>query len=212
MPYRWDSTAGVTGRYRDTATGRFVPQKVVRQELDTYLDNTETAAKSIAQAIRNRELSLADAEIAMRRHIKNVHLNSISLERGGWENMTPADYGRAGQLIREQYGFARNMFVQIEQGKQRLDGTLDTRMSMYTQAGRESFYESKHAHLDAAAVTHVRSIKHSRDSCWQCIALNEVWFRIGDTAYRLPGQRACLTSCHCSEEYGNEKQEVLEAA
>jgi hypothetical protein len=215
MPYRWEASTGIGGRYRDTSTGRFVPAAVVRGELDAYLDNTGTAAKSIAQALRNRELSLADAEIAMRRHIKNVHLNAVALERGGWENMTPADYGRAGQIIREQYGFARNMFVQIEEGKQRLDGTLDVRMEMYTQAGRQSFYENKHARLDAAAVTHVRSIRHARDSCRECVFLDHVWHRIGDPAYKLPGQRICLTRCHCSEEYGRLDEGepvVLEAA
>jgi hypothetical protein len=34
MPYRWEPTAGVSGRYRDTSTGRYVQGATVRRELD----------------------------------------------------------------------------------------------------------------------------------------------------------------------------------
>ena len=82
MPYRWEPTAGVSGRYRDSRTGRFVPAVNVRRELDRYLD-TDDPAKALAEALRGRSLSVADWELAMRRHVKNVHLNAIALERGG---------------------------------------------------------------------------------------------------------------------------------
>jgi hypothetical protein len=71
-----------------------------------YLD-TADPAKALAEALRGRQVSLADWEVGMRRVVKNTHLNAIALERGGWANMTPADYGRAGQIIREQYGYLK---------------------------------------------------------------------------------------------------------
>ena len=93
--YRFEPSSGVSGRYRDTLTGRFVPAATVRRELDRYLDASDDAARALARALRNREVSLADWELGMRRLIKNTHLNAVALERGGWANMTPADYGRA---------------------------------------------------------------------------------------------------------------------
>ena len=176
MPYRWEPTAGVSGRYRDER-GRFVASSTVR-----------------------RQLSVADAEIAFRRMIKNVHLNAVALERGGWANLTPRDFGLAGQRIRYNYGKARDMFKQIAEGKQRLDGTLTQRMGLYNTAARNTFYRSKQANL-RPEVTHVRSIRHARDSCRQCIDLDRKVFAIGDPAYSLPGQRICLSRCRCSEEY-----------
>ena len=199
--YTWTPDAGASGRYRDTETGRFIKSATVRRELDTYLDNSDTAARSLAQALRNREISLADWELGMRRHIKNVHLNAIATERGGYANMRPQDYGRAGQIIREQYGYLKNFGNDIASGKQRLDGTLDRRATLYTQAGRESFYRSKHANL-SPGVDMVRSIKHARDSCRDCEYLNGKWFRVGDPAYSLPGRRQCNKNCRCSEELG----------
>ena len=208
MPYRWEPNAGVSGRYRDER-GRFVAGSQVRRELDRYLDNSDPA-KALAEALRGRQLSLADAEIAFRRMIKNTHLNAIALERGGWANMTPADYGRAGQIIREQYGYLKNFAADIASGKQRLDGTLGVRAKLYTQAGRESFYRSKQANL-AAGVDMVRSVRHARDSCSECVSLDGKWFRVGDPTYKLPGQRICTKNCRCSEEYGRQTADGVEA-
>ena len=199
MPYRWEPNAGVSGRYRDTSTGRYVQGAAVRRELDRYLD-TADPAKALAEALRGRQVSVADAEIVFRRHIKNVNLNAVALERGGWKNLTPRDYGLAGQRIRYNYGKARDMFKQIAEGKQRLDGTLTQRMNLYTEASRNTFYRSKQANLKPEA-THVRSIRHARDSCRQCIDLDRKVFAIGDPGYALPGQRICLSRCRCSEEY-----------
>ena len=177
MPYRWEPTAGVSGRYRDER-GRFVASSTVRRELDRYLDNSDPA-KALAEALRGRQVSLADWEVGMRRVVKNTHLNAIALERGGWANMTPADYGRAGQIIREQYGYLKNFAADIASGKQRLDGTLGVRAKLYTQAGRESFYRSKQANL-AEGVDMVRSVRHARDSCVECVSFDGKWFRVGD--------------------------------
>ena len=208
MPYRWDADAGASGRYRDER-GRFVAGATVRRELDRYL-GADDPAKALAGALRNRQLSVADWEVAMRRHVKNTHLNAIALERGGWANMRPQDYGRAGQIVREQYGYLKRFAGQIASGEQRLDGTLDRRAQLYTQAGRETFYRSKHANL-APGIDMVRSIKHARDSCRECEYLNGKWFRVGDPEYKLPGQRQCNKNCRCSEEYGRQTADGVEA-
>ena len=204
MPYRWEPNAGASGRYRDER-GRFVASSTVRRELDRYLD-TADPARALAEALRGRQLSVADWETAMRRHVKNTHLNAVALERGGWANMRPQDYGRVGQIVREQYGYLHRFAEQVASGEQRLDGTLGRRASLYTQAGRESYYRSKQANLQPD-ITMVRSIKHARDSCRDCEALNGKWFRVGDPAYSLPGRRQCNKNCLCTEEYGRETAE-----
>ena len=216
MPYRWEGAVGAAGRYRDAATGRYVGAAVVRRELDRYLA-TADPARALAEALRGRQVSLADAEIAFRRHIKNVHLNAAALERGGWANMTPRDYGLVGQRVRYNYGKARDMFAQIAEGKQRLDGTLMRRFELYTDAARNTYFRSKRANFRADGPTHVRSIRSARDSCAECVALDRKVFAIDDPAYKLPGQRICLTRCRCTEEYlrlddGGEDYLVLEAA
>ncbi len=213
MPYRWEPNAGASGRYRDER-GRFVASSTVRRELDRYLD-TADPAKALAEALRGRQMSLADWEVAMRRVVKNTHLNAIALERGGWANMTPADYGRAGQIIREQYGYLKNFAADIASGKQRLDGTLGTRAKLYSQAARTSLYKSKAANM-SGKVTHQMSVRSARDSCWQCVELDRKVFRIDDTSFVLPGRRVCNHNCQCHIAYltlgsDGESYETVEA-
>ena len=198
MPYRWEPNAGASGRYRDER-GRFVASSTVRRELDRYLDAADPA-KALAEALRGRQVSLADWEIAMRRHIKNTHLNAIAMERGGYANMRPQDYGRVGQIVREQYGYLRDFANDIASGKQRLDGTLGVRARLYSQAARTSLYKSKAANM-SGGVTHQRSIRSARDSCRQCLDLDRKVFRIDDTSFPLPGQRICRANCQCHLEY-----------
>jgi hypothetical protein len=198
MPYRWEPNAGVSGRYRDER-GRFVASSTVRRELDRYLDNSDPA-KALAEALRGRQVSLADWEVAFRRHIKNTHLNAIAMERGGWANLTPVDFGRVGQIVREQYGYLKGFAADIASGKQRLDGTLGVRARLYSQAARTSLYKSKAANM-RLEVTHVRTRRSARDSCRQCLDLDGKVFRINDPSFPLPGQRICRANCQCHLEY-----------
>jgi hypothetical protein len=199
--YQWNPSAGVSGRYRDTRTGRFVAGRVVRGELDAYLSASDDVVAALAGQLRDRAISLADWELAMRAEIKRTHLNAIAMQRGGWANMRPSDYGRAGQIIREQYGFLKQFAADILSGKQRLDGTLARRMKLYVDAGRNSFYKSLHANRKPQ-ITHVMSIRTARDSCKDCIELDRKWFRIGDPRYLLPGRRQCNHNCQCHETMG----------
>ena len=199
MPYRWEPNAGVSGRYRDTSTGRYVQGAAVRRELDRYLD-TADPAKALAEALRGRQVSLADWELGMRRHVKNVTINAISLERGGYANVRPSDWGRAGAIVREQYGYLKGFAADIASGKQRLDGTLARRASLYSQSARNSYYRSKAANM-SGKVTHQMSVRSARDSCWQCRDLDRKVFRIDDTSFVLPGRRVCNHNCQCHIAY-----------
>jgi hypothetical protein len=212
--YQWEPSYGLAGRYRDTRTGRYVSAATVRRELDAYLDASDNAARALAEALRNRQISLVDWELSARRMIKNVQINAVVMERGGYANMRPEDWGRVGAAVRRQYEYLTNFGLQIMDGTQRLDGTFIRRMEMYAQAGRRTFYASKHANLDGK-VTHVQSVRHARDSCRSCVELDRKWFRIGDPAYRMPGDRECRVNCRCTEAYavldGGELIEMGEA-
>ncbi len=198
MPYRWEPNAGVSGRYRDER-GRFVASSTVRRELDRYLDAADPA-KALAEALRGRAVSLADWELGMRRHVKNVTINAISLERGGYANVRPSDWGRAGAIVREQYGYLKGFAADIASGKQKLDGTLARRASLYSQSARNAHYRSKAANM-SGKVTHQMSARSARDSCWQCRELDRKVFRIDDTSFPLPGRRVCNHNCQCHLAY-----------
>ena len=205
MPdFKWEPGTSATGRYRNAKTGRFVSPKVVRAELDTYLANAGEPVKALADALRNGRLNLLDWQVAMREQIKLTHLNAVAEAVGGYNNMTLSDYGRAGQLIREQYSYLQRFAQDIESGKQRLDGSLDRRAKMYIDAGRKSYYKALEAAIVQGRVTHIASVLNPADHCQECVELNGRWYRIDSGLYNPPGNRECRTNCKCSEKYGLE--------
>jgi hypothetical protein len=141
----------------------------------------------------------------MRREIKDAHLVAAALAVGGFINMTPADYGRAGQLIREQYGFLREFADDIQSGKRILDGNFDRISRKFIESGRKTYYSAMDAAIAAGEVTHIRSRLNPADHCDECIALDGRWYRISDNTYTRPGFRICREYCKCSEEYGIEQ-------
>jgi hypothetical protein len=199
--YIWLGDVGAAGGYRNTRTGRMVEGEAVRRVLDSYLAVHDRTARALAEQLRGGGISLAQWELQMRRNIRHIHLNAIALERGGWSQMTMADFMRAGQIIRGEFDYLKKFGIEIANGTQRLDGRLLQRAELYSQAARTTFYESKQANLKAE-LTHVRSIRTARDSCIECLELNGRWFKLGDPAYKLPGRRICGRRCACYEEYG----------
>lgn len=201
--YVWVPGVGANGRYRDVATGRFVKGSAVRSAMDAYLDKSDDAAGAASQALRDGKISLADWQTAMMRQIKIAHMNAAATAVGGYANMTPSDYGRAGAAIKEQYQYLRKFAEDIAAGKQKLDGRMVYRAKMYIQAARETMYKIKRGAAKLFnQIDMVRSKRNARDSCIECIELDGVWFRLDDPNYKPPGNRICAKNCRCHEEYG----------
>lgn len=198
-----------TGQYRHIATGRFVPQSEVRSALDKYLDAKSDRVRDLAQQLQRREISLADWQRAMEREIALTHLASAAAAKGGWAQMTPADFGRVGSLVKAERKYLERFAIQIEEGLP-LDGRFLTRAQLYAQAGRHTFHVMRRREMQARGLGLVRRILHARDSCPGCLHLASLGFRpFGEIP--PPGEGTeCGRNCHCDEEFAEEG--VLRAA
>jgi hypothetical protein len=93
-----------TRRYRGP-DGRFLsPQQMVKLR-DTFTDSMKARAASLAQARTEGTLPQNAWEREMRGLIKHVYVDLAALGRGGRRQMAPADWGRVGALVRQQYAF-----------------------------------------------------------------------------------------------------------
>ena len=88
--------------------------------------------------------------------------------------MTPADYGRAGQRIRQQYAFLNAFASQVASGQQPMDGRMVARAELYGQAGRSTYHLTERGEMEVRGMTEEQSIIHPADSCDECIAEAEV--------------------------------------
>jgi hypothetical protein len=205
-PFVWSeiqTPSGPQHRYRDTRTGRYIPARQVRAELDRFVDSAgRSATRDLTGQLRDGRIGLAEWQTAMARAVKNVNYAAVAAASGGVENMTAVERGRAGAIIKQQYKYLRGFAADIESGKQPLDGRAIRRAEMYAQAARGSYHEQKRAgqvEANPGEQLGIGSVRAEGDSCEDCIDLDGRIFVMGDVAYIPIGQRVCKTSCRCTE-------------
>lgn len=198
--FRWNARSG---RYVDARTGRFVSQTTVRAELDHALVQASRETRALAERLRSRTISLRRWELEMRRQVRRAQLYSAAAAKGGWAQMDPADFGRAGREIRDQYAYLKRFARQIRSGQQPLDGRFLQRTELYVEAGRTTYHATELADARRRGRTETRNVLHPADHCegaGSCVEQSgRGWVPIGSL---LPiGRRLCLARCKCTVEY-----------
>jgi hypothetical protein len=197
--YTWDPAAQ---QYRGP-NGRFVSRSDVLDALNKALDKEMAKVKELAQALRMGRTSLMTWRQGMRDAIKNIHLFSASLAKGGWAQLTQADYGRVGQVVRGEYGYLESFAQGIADGKVDLDSWFTERSTMYAEAGWDTYFQIETAARKEAGFKYESNVLSPVENCTganSCVeetARGRV--RIGKL---IPiGRRRCLRRCRCHKEY-----------
>lgn len=194
--FTWDRQAR---RYRD-AGGRFVSLRDVRQALDVAIRGLRREMRSVTQRYQRGEISLGEWRVAMQSSVKNTHLFSAALAKGGWGQMTPADFGRVGGIVRVQYQYLERFAVGVADGKIPTDGRMIRRAEMYFETGRGTYHKVQRDVMSEGGFDQERSVLHPADHCDECVdEAAKGWQPVGSI---IPiGERTCLGNCHCTMEY-----------
>lgn len=196
--FGWNETAG---RYVDLSTGRFVRFSDVRDALDVVMDASAIRMNNITQQLVDGNVSLAEWQSGMMEQIKIAHTAAGASARGGWAQMSQADWGATGRMIRSQYEKLQGFAEQIADGTQLLNGHALMRADLYADAPRGTFEEMRRRYERLSnGMQFERRILGEADHCDDCLdAADEGWQPIGT----LPaiGDSVCLTRCHCTFEY-----------
>ncbi|HEV8178553.1 MAG TPA: hypothetical protein VGP44_12820 [Gemmatimonadales bacterium] len=205
--YTWDLTAR---RYRDPR-GRFIPTGQALRALERDLAGLTAETDRLAGDLRSGRLSLEAWRMEMMAVIKHVQMGSATLAKGGRAQMQPADHGRVGQLVREQYGFLEAWVADIASGKAPLDGRLDSRARLYVAAGRPTYVTVRFADVTDAGFDEARSILGHAEHCGPCVAQDAIgWQPITEM---LPiGDRDCGNNDRCRVEIRNSRTGETQAA
>jgi hypothetical protein len=156
----------------------------------------------LANQLRSGSIDLITWEVRMRREVKVVSVYSGAAAKGGWAQMTEADYGRVGRYVQDQYKYLRGFMRDVATGKQSLSDSLNARVRLYAQAGRPLHHRFEKAEQLVRGATERKSIRHKTDSCQGCIeAAARGWLPINDPAQTEIGERDCKVRDRCSWEY-----------
>lgn len=188
--YVWDAKSL---RYR-SGTGRFVSQKSIKQSLNTYVRRAQKEIQRIAGEVARGALPVEEWQRLTANLVKNTHLASATAAKGGWAQMTQADYGRVGQGLKFHYNRLGKFAAEIESGRL-APGTIQQRAGMYaTSAG--GVYENTRRDAAKDVFTEERSILGKAEHCALCKSeAARKWVPIGSL---VPiGARTCKTNCLC---------------
>ena len=189
-----------TGRYRERATGRFVPAAEVRAVVDAALASSENRARSLTLALKAGSLSLDDWYAGMRREVKRANLYGAAAAAGGWDQLSAADFGRVGARIRREYAYLAEFAAKLADGRMPLDGQAVGYAAQYSQAGRATFYAVDLERQARRGQRECRNVRHALDSCDGCIAATALgWVELARMP--PPGSRTCRRNCRCTLEY-----------
>src|SRR5688572_15782723 len=103
-------------RWRDSATGRYIPESAVHTEMFRHSDATHTRLESLTRSLYAGDINLSQWQISAAMELKNAHLAQAMYAVGGRANMGSAEFGRVGQTLREQYAFLDKFAQEIANG------------------------------------------------------------------------------------------------
>lgn len=194
--YGWNAASA---RFYDRATGRYVSRDTMRLGLDDVLAAAEAEVRAASDQLRSGAIDLAEWQRVMRDVVKETMLDAEALARGGWEQLTPADFGRVGQAVRAQYAYLDGFTADIRSGLP-LDGRFLSRAAMYAKAARPFFHDEQAQLLADTGYTEERNVLHAAEHCGGCVDMTALgWVPIGTL---IPiGERDCLGNDRCTVRY-----------
>lgn len=135
----WDAASR---RYRSTQTGRFIGQKVLDELRDAYIDKQKERIAGITDRLVDGDTNVQQWVLEMRKEIKTTYITEYSASRGGVKNVTQAEWGRAGQLLRKQYEYLDKFAQDIATGKLS-PGQIDARAKLYIESASQIYERGK---------------------------------------------------------------------
>lgn len=199
--WEWDADSQ---RWRWPNTGRAVPPSRIRQVFQRRQDDARERMRDIGRRWAEGEISEAQFILDMRREIKRGHIQGMLLSVGGRENATQADYGRAGQRLRQEYQFLREFAAEA---RDRSPAYVANRAGYYAGSNMgNAMVDAGLASAKRAGMTQKRRVgpndQHTCPTCRREIAAG--WVDIDRAGWLLGhrGDTECQANDRCLIEYG----------
>jgi hypothetical protein len=195
----WDAA---TGRYLDPLTGRPVPPAQVQAALNALTNASADAARALYADVQAGRITVAAWQVQFAAELKQAHLAAAALGCGGFDQMTPADFGRVGGRLRQQYAYLNRFAAAYADGDPNATGGRGrVRADMYARAITTTYSEAERARARARGCTEERRIRGGTDTCPSCLRYAaRGWVAIG-TLPNIGAASECLTNCQCRFEY-----------
>lgn len=197
QPYRWNGRAG---RYIDPETGRFVPKQAEVRALDERITTGIDQIRAVTAGVLSGAVTVAEWQTAIAVELRRMHTQAAALGRGGWQQMTPRDWGRVGRKLRDEYAYLGN-FATTLAGGNLSEAQVNARLTLYVNGIWSSYWKGARGAMEGAGMTEERRVLTPAEHCRDCEGYAaEGWQPLGSLPE--PGEgSACGHNCRCIKVY-----------
>jgi hypothetical protein len=144
-----------TDRYRNLSNGQLVKRADIEELLRGV---TESAAERMARlgaACNAGQLSDEAFILALQTEQRHTGAASAAMAAGGWDRMTPADWGSIGHWTREQNVFLLNFYKDLQDPeKEWREDEIEQRAAIYADASFTRYWDKLRRDLGKGARGH----------------------------------------------------------
>lgn len=190
----------ISGRYR-RPSGQFMSEKAVAALVDGRIEKMSSNLRRYTRMLADGAITLDQWQGSVREAIKTAHIQATLLGHGGRDGLGPAEYGRIGQRLRQEYAYLQRFASDILAGRVSAPMAL-ARVQLYAESVRGSYWEGATIRQERQGYSLMRRILDSQaQHCDDCLRYASAGLRpIGSLP--LPGQRCeCKARCRCSVQY-----------
>lgn len=198
-------------RYRNVATGRYVPDADIRNAVEQVAQRASDAMARLTERLHAGDLSVDAWRGEMAAQIKLAHLSIGMVGHGGRAAMDPSKFGYLGSVIKGEYAYLNTFADAIANGTARSDRQIVARARLYAETARLTFEHVRDRDAMVAGLDQERNVMGGAEHCAECPSLSALgWVPAGT----LPpvGARSCRMRCRCSIARRASPQRVQEAA
>jgi hypothetical protein len=144
-PPIWEWNQG-SKRYHNKKTGEFIGQKKMVEKRDIFTDRQKSriADQELTEKLANGEITIQRWILRQREIVKQTFVDQYVMGKGGRNNMTQRDWGRVGNMLKDQYGYLQNFGQKIADGELSV-AQIRNRSQMYISSSAQAFEKGKSA-------------------------------------------------------------------
>ena len=139
-PWVWDDAAQ---RYRDTETGRWMGAKQMVEARDEFVEYLKAESDSYVQRLAEGQ-NIGRWQLDMEERIRQAYIDEYTMAVGGRNNMTQADWGRVGEMIKEQDRYLNKFAIEVRAGNLS-DAQIKARSRMYMDSATQAYERGRAA-------------------------------------------------------------------
>jgi hypothetical protein len=195
--YAYDSRLRGYG-YVDLTTGRFVSKATIHGLLQDQADRSAATLGELARLATEGTITPRQFYEAMRNEVKLAYNVDCALARGGWAQVTPADWRKNGGHLKDEYRRLRDFAQDIADGKL-TEKQAVARAKLYADSAYKRYWEIQKEEQAKAEMDeeHWQTVG-DENVCPVCRGLEYLgWVPLGTLP--LPGDPH--NGCRCEKEW-----------